>query len=175
MKSLLKGIVVIGISATVLIACSTEDEASNNNEPDVVTTASIVNDSDAFLNAVSEDGEWIIATLDDISIEDDVIIAGQFHQRGDQADDIYRKLALYEQDEDRNITETHTLSVSTLTVQSENLLVQGGTIDGDVLVEENGFTLHETATIDGNLIFANADFEASATVDGDVTGSIEVE
>ncbi|WP_066192002.1 MULTISPECIES: hypothetical protein [Gracilibacillus] len=152
----------------------TEDTAANGNgEEDAVTTASIVNESEAFVDAVGEDGTWIIATLEDITVDEDVVVAGEFHDKGDEANDIYRKIAPYTQDEDHNITDSYTITVPSLTVQSENLNFQGGTLAGDVIVEANGFTLDESATIDGNLQFANEDVEASATIDGEVTGEIE--
>ncbi|MNP15967.1 hypothetical protein D3C76_1083420 [compost metagenome] len=82
---------------------------------------------------------------------------------------------MYAQDADKNITAQYTLTVPKFTVQSENLKVQGGTIKGDVYVEANGFNLHETATIDGNLYFANEDVKATAVLDGKVTGETKVQ
>ncbi|GGP08392.1 hypothetical protein [Oceanobacillus neutriphilus] len=150
-----------------------ETEGAEDTEEDVVTTASLVNEPDAFVNAVSEDGTWIIAALDDIAIDEDVVVAGEFYDKDDESGDIYRKIAPYTQDEDHNITDSFTITVPSLTVQSENLNFQGGTLQGDVIVEANGFMLDETATIDGNLKFANEEAESSATIDGEVTGEIE--
>ncbi|MDL4843102.1 hypothetical protein [Aquibacillus rhizosphaerae] len=177
----LLSILVVGL----LAACGSDDQASNEEtteddataeegEADVVTTASLVNDADAFVNAVSENGTWIIATLGDVTIEEDVVVAGEFHDKGDEANDIYRKIAPYTQDEDHNITESFTITVPKLTVQSENLKLQGGTLAGDVYVEANGFTLDASATIDGNLYFASEDVQATAVIDGTVTGANEV-
>lgn len=154
----------------------TDENATNDTketEEDVVTTASLVDQPDAFVNAVSEDGTWIIATLDDIAIDEDVVVAGEFYDKDDESSDIYRKIAPYTQDEDHNITDSFTITVPSMTVQSENLNFQGGTLEGDVIVEANGFMLDETATIDGNLQFANEEAESSATIDGEVTGEIE--
>ncbi|MBW4840892.1 MAG: polymer-forming cytoskeletal protein [Paenibacillaceae bacterium] len=177
---MVKGLVVAGITAALLAGCGSNngDTTANTDKPaeqtDVTTTASIVNQADAFTNAVSEKGTWIVAILNDLTVDKDVVVAGEFHDKNDAAKDIYRKIALYTQDEDHNITASFTLTVPKLTVQSENLRIQGGTVKGDVYVEANGFNLDKTATIDGNLYFANADVQASAKIDGKVTGATEV-
>ncbi|MRH42856.1 hypothetical protein GH741_09175 [Aquibacillus halophilus] len=170
-----KVLLTAGLSIGLLVACGSEEtDTTTTNDPDVVTTASIVNEADAFVDAVSEDGTWIIATLGDITVEEDVVVAGQFHDKDDPEADIYRKIAPYTQDDDHNITESFTITVPKLTVQSENLRIQGGTLAGDVYVEANGFNLHESATIEGNIYYASADVEATAVIDGEVTGSVEV-
>ncbi|PXW92449.1 hypothetical protein DES38_10227, partial [Streptohalobacillus salinus] len=85
------------------------------------------------------------------------------------------KLALYTQDEDRNITDQFTLTAPMLTVQGENTRIQGGTFAGDVLVDANGFSIPD-GTIDGDLIFADAEYEASADLSGgEVTGNVSVQ
>ncbi|GIO36705.1 hypothetical protein J41TS12_15660 [Paenibacillus antibioticophila] len=145
-----------------------------NGNADAMTTPSIVNQPDAFVNAVSEQGTWIIATLNDLTIEQEVTVAGTFHDKGAADGDIYRKIALYAQDADHNITDSYTLNVPKLTVKSENLLIQGGTVKGDVYVEATGFHLDATATIDGNLYFSSDDVKSSAKMDGKVTGANEV-
>ncbi|CAM4293480.1 polymer-forming cytoskeletal protein [Paenibacillus phoenicis] len=177
---MVKGLVVAGLAAALLAGCGSNDgnSAANANKPaeqtDATTSASIVNQADAFVNAVSEKGTWIIAILNDLTVDQDVVVAGEFHDKNDASKDIYRKIALYAQDEDHNVTASYTLTVPKLIVQSENLRIQGGTVKGDVYVEANGFNLYENATIDGNLYFANADVQASAKIDGKVTGATEV-
>ncbi|WP_112179155.1 MULTISPECIES: hypothetical protein [Paraliobacillus] len=172
------------LSVSLLAACGSDEDASSTEgteeetteeEADVVTTASIVDEAEAFVDAVSEDGTWIIATLNDIEIDQEVVVAGEFHNSGDEAEDIYRKIAVYTQDDDHNITDSFTLTVPQLTVQSENLNFQGGTLAGDVYVEANGFQLHESANIDGNLTFATQEFQDSADISGEVSGETTVE
>lgn len=179
MKAAVKGLLAAGLAAALLSGCgNSNDNAANDankgKQADVVTTASIVNQGDAFVNAVSDKGTWIIAVLNDLTIDKDVTVSGEFHDKGAADGDIYRKIALYAQDADHNITATYTLTVPKLTVQSENLRIQGGTVKGDVYVEANGFNLHETATVDGNVYFANEDVKGSAKIDGKVTGVTEV-
>lgn len=189
---LVKGLLVAGVAAAVLSGCgANNDQAANSaaspaasaaaspaaSAPaaDATTTASIVNQADAFKTAVSENGTWIIAILNDLTVDGEVVVAGEFHDKGDAAKDVYRKIALYSQDADHNITASYTLTVPKLTVKSENLKVQGGTIKGDVYVQAGGFTLDKTATVDGNIYYASADFQSSAKVEGTVTGEAKVQ
>ncbi|WNS44640.1 hypothetical protein [Paenibacillus sp. MMS20-IR301] len=180
---LFKVLAVAGLSAALLAGCGSNNNAANEaaattapatEQTDAVTTASIVNQADAFTAAVSESGNWIVAILNDLTVDSDVVVAGEFHDKGDAANAIYRKLALYAQDADHKVTATYTLTAPKVTVQSENFRVQGGTIKGDVYVEANGFNLYKDATIDGNLYFASEDVKATAVIEGTVTGATEV-
>jgi hypothetical protein len=173
---LFKMMLVAGVSLAVLSGCGANN-VTNSATPekiDAMTTASIVNQADAFTKAVGKEGNWIIAILNDVTVPQEVVVAGEFHDKGAADGNIYRKIALYSQDADHNITASYTLTVPKLTVQSENLRAQGGTIKGDVYVEANGFNLDKTATIDGNLYFASEDVKATASIDGNVTGATEV-
>jgi len=171
----LRTFIILALILGVLTACGSNNATSEENKtPDVVTTASIVNEANDFVNAVGENGTWIIATLGDLSIDKEVVVAGEFHDKGDTNNPIYRKIALYTQDEDHNITASFTLTVPKLTVQSENLRIQGGTVKGDVYVEAKGFNLHESAKVDGNIYYANDEVKESAVIDGQVTGTQEV-
>jgi len=147
---------------------------NGNNQTDVVTTASIVSEPEAFVSAVSENGMWIIATLNDLTLNEDLVVAGEFHDKGDEANKIYRKIAAYTQDENHKITNSFTITVPRMIVRSENLNFQGGTLAGDIYVEANGFLLHETATVDGNIYFATEEYKNSAQIDGNVSGAVEV-
>ncbi|WP_438349370.1 hypothetical protein ACP8HI_01375 [Paenibacillus sp. FA6] len=175
MKKLMSlGLVLVFV---LLAACGSDKEPVAKEpvatEPavDVVTTASIVNNEEAFLNAISKDGTWIIATLNDLKIDKDLVLDGPFTNRDVAA----RKIALYEQDADKNITASYTLTAPKLTVTSENARIQGGTFVGDVYVEANGFQLVD-AKVEGNVYFASEEFKASFDVSekGVVTGVTEV-
>ncbi|AIQ30673.1 MULTISPECIES: polymer-forming cytoskeletal protein [Paenibacillus] len=183
---LFKVLVVAGVSAALLSGCGSNNNNAANNagaaattapateQTDAKSTASIVNQADAFTAAVSESGNWIVAILNDLTVDKDVVVAGEFHDKGDASAAIYRKLALYAQDADHKVTATYTLTAPKVTVQSENFRVQGGTIKGDVYVEANGFNLYKDATIDGNLYYASEDVKATAVIEGKVTGANEV-
>ncbi|CAH1194126.1 hypothetical protein PAECIP111892_01419 [Paenibacillus auburnensis] len=182
-----KVLLVAGVSAALLSGCGSNNNNEGNEaaatattaptsaaQTDAVSTASIVKEQDPFLKAVSAEGNWIVAILNDLTVDQDVVVAGEFHDKGVAENAIYRKLALYAQDADHKVTASYTLTAPKVTVQSENFRVQGGTIKGDVYVEANGFNLYKDATIDGNLYFANADVQASAVMEGKVTGATEV-
>ena len=154
------------------------DETEGNTEEenvDVVTTPSIVEDKDAFKKAISKDGTWIIATLKDLSFDEELVLEGEFHDKGDDSKDLYRKIALYEQDEDRNVTARYTLTAPKLVVKSENAKIQGGTFVGDVYVEANGFTLSDVK-VEGNVYFAEKEYKESFEKGekSTVSGSVEV-
>lgn len=197
MKKLIGLLLVIVMSITVLAACggsqeptetknetatetttetatetTTETEA-DTEEVDAVTTASIVDNGDALVKGLSADGTWIVATLNDIELTDELIVDGQFEHR----EAIDRKLALYTQDEERNITAQFVLTAPKLTVKSENFRITGGTFKGDVYVEALGFKLDKASTVDGNIYFASKEaldtFVVSDT--SNVTGTIALD
>ncbi|MDO3408198.1 hypothetical protein QWJ34_00305 [Saccharibacillus sp. CPCC 101409] len=147
-------------------AAATQTEAT-----DAKTSASIVNDNDAFVKAISKDGTWIIAALNDLTIDQDLVLDGQFENKGEPA----RKIALYAQDADHNVTDRYTLTAPKLTVNSENARIQGGTFKGDVYVTANGFQVVD-ATVDGNLYFSTQEqLDAFKMEDGaKVTGETAV-
>lgn len=151
------------------------DSGDEGTDTDVVAAASFAGDAEELKATAGDNGTWIIIPTTDITLEDELVVSGTFHDQGDDANDVYRKFAAYEADEDQNITAQRTITTPRLVVKSENLLFKGGIIDGDVYVEADGFELDESATITGNLVFANADLEASATITGTVEGETSVE
>ncbi len=179
-------IMLVG-AALVLLGCSPKQEQPASNgagtvqpaapEPaaeaaDAVTTASIVNTPEAFRQASGPDGTWIIAILGDMSLDEPVVLEGQFEHRGEPA----RKLALYAQDADRTITARYTLEAPRLIVRSENARIQGGTFVGDVLVEADGFLVTD-ATVQGDVVFADEQYRSTFRTEngGKVTGEIRVQ
>lgn len=156
---------------------TTEDtsEDTSEGEEDVVTAASFVNDEDGMHAASAENGTWIIIPTEDVTLENELVVAGTFYDKDDESSDVYRKIAPYTQDDDQNIEEQYTVTTPRLVVQSENLNFQGGTLAGDVYVEANGFQLDESSTVTGNLTFADEEYEASAEINGTVEGETTVE
>ncbi len=157
---------------------ATTPEASATKAPDATTTASIVNTEEAFLKAISKDGTWIIAILNDMTINKDLLLEGEFKngKKDDAGNDaIQRKIALYTQDENRNITNRFTLTAPKLTVTSPNGSIQHGTFKGDLYVNVKDFELID-ATIDGNVYFSSDEIKSSFKMDKDskVTGKQEV-
>ncbi len=143
--------------------------------PDAVTTASIVADADAFKKAISSNGTWIICATKDLSINEDLVLEGDFHDKNDPTKDLKRKIALYAQDADKNVTARYTLTAPKLTIKSPNARIQGGTFKGDVYVSAKNFELAD-ATVDGNVYFTTDDAKSGFKVDdkSKVTGKQEL-
>lgn len=159
----------------------TENESGNTNgnaTPDVVTTASIVDNEAAFENAISAKGTWIIAITKDLSIDKDLLLEGEFKngKKDDAGNDmIQRKVALYAQDENRTITARYTLTAPKLTVTSPQASIQHGTFKGDLYVSVANFQLVD-ATVDGNVYFTTKEAQDTFVMDetSDITGKQEL-
>ncbi len=190
MKKFLSLSLILMLVLTLIAGCTnneppaTEDPATeepsveepSTEEPvDDVTTASIVDNADDFAKAISENGTWIIAVLNDITTDEELVLEGEFHDKDDPANDLYRKIALYAQDEDHNVTAEYTLTAPKLTIKSPNARIQNGTFVGDIYVEANGFNL-KGADVEGNIYFASEEYKDSFTIeDATVTGVTEVQ
>lgn len=124
--------------------------------------------------ALGPNGSWIILFESDVSASEEVVVAGAVWEDAD-AEAPRRKLALYAQDADRNVTDRYTLTVPQLTVYHMNTRVQAGTVSGNVYVRANGFELTSDGTIDGDLYFETEEYQNSADIEGgSVTGSVTV-
>jgi hypothetical protein len=146
--------------------------------PDVVTTASIVNSAVAFEKAISSTGTWIIATTQDLNINKDLVVDGVYKNgKKDDAgkDVVQRKIALYAQDEDRNITARFTLTAPKLTINSPMGSIEHGTFKGDLYVSQNNFQLKD-AIVDGNVYFTTDEAKSTFKMDekSKVTGKQEM-
>lgn len=147
-------------------------------DQDVKTTPSIVNTNEAFEKAISKEGTWIICLLSDLSFDKDLTLEGEFKNgKKDTAgnDVIQRKIALYEQDEDRKVTAKYTLSAPKLTVNSPEARIQSGTFKGDLYISSKNFQLVDT-TVEGNVYFINEEAKSTFTMDSTskVTGKQEL-
>jgi hypothetical protein len=150
-----------GVTTTAVVSPTTTPPT------DVVTTASIVNTEDAFLNAISSKGTWIIAITKDLTVNKDIVLDGEFKNgKKDDAgkDIIQRKLALYSQDENRNITARYTLTAPKFTIKSPMASIQHGTFKGDLYVDVADFQLID-ATVDGNVYFTSQEYQNSFQMD----------
>ncbi|WP_339242951.1 hypothetical protein [Paenibacillus sp. FSL F4-0243] len=150
---------------------NTNNAGNTNNTTDAVTSASVVDNEEAFKKAISADGTWIAATLKDLTFTEDLVLDGQFTNKDEPA----RKIALYTQDAEHNITNSYKLTAPKLTIKSKNARIQGGTFIGDVYVEADGFSL-VNATVEGNVYFADAKYQSTfdTSDQGKVTGVTEV-
>ena len=175
------------LSAGFLAACSADEKPAASSAPeastpatteDVVSSASITAKPEEIVNSLGAEGNWITAATADVTLDKDLVIDGEFHDKDDASADIYRKLALHTQDDKFNILENFTLTVPKITVNSENFTVFYGTIKGDIEVNANGFSLIGTK-VDGNITFTKEEYQTSAQLDKDgkgatVTGDVTV-
>ncbi|QEN03514.1 hypothetical protein EW093_01960 [Thiospirochaeta perfilievii] len=146
--------VAIAVVSLAFTGCSKKAEeakvVAEVKEADVVTTASIVDNGEALLKAVSADGAWLAATLNDVVVNETLVVEGEFTNR----DVVDRKLALYTQDENRVITEQYTVTAPKMIVKSPNFRITGGTFKGDIYVEADGFSLDKSSTVEGDIYFS---------------------
>ena len=184
MKKMLSIVTVLVLSMAIFAGCSkaTAPAAEKKVDPtDAMTTASIVNNQTAFLKAVSKDskdGKWIIAILKDLKVDKEIVLEGEFKNgKKDTAGKelIQRKIALYTQDDKRNVTARFTLAAPKLTVKSPMASIQHGTFKGDIYVETNDFQLVDNK-VEGNIYFKDAAAMAGFKMDAlsSVSGKKEV-
>ncbi|TDT52005.1 hypothetical protein [Fonticella tunisiensis] len=170
-------------AVSLLAGCGAKETAkAPAKEPaktaDAVTSASIVDNNAAFEKAISKEGTWIIATTKDLTFDKELVLDGNFKNGKKDAngnDIIQRKIALYAQDDKRNVTARYTLKAPKLTVKSENARIQGGTFVGDVYVEAKNFSIVD-AKVQGNVYFANEEAKSTFKLEngGTVTGVTEL-
>lgn len=157
----------------------TQSAQNDQDEIDVVTTASIVDTEEAFIKAISKEGTWIIATTKNITTEEELILEGEFtndkQDEEEENDIVQRKIALYTQDDNRNITERFTLTAPKLTVTSPNASIQKGIFIGDLYVAVNGFELVDNKIV-GNVYFASEEVQSTFVMDdtSEVTGEMKL-
>jgi len=77
-----KIILITSALLTILfVGCAKQPATPPKTTPNVVTTASIVNNSTAFEKAISNKGTWIIAITKDLAIDKDLVVDGEFKNR----------------------------------------------------------------------------------------------
>ncbi|MFT9497951.1 peptidoglycan-binding domain-containing protein [Anaerosolibacter sp.] len=139
---------------------------------DVVTTASLVNTAAAFEKGISKNGRWIVSTLNDITTTKTLVLDGEFKNGKKDAegkDLIQRKIALYTQDDKRNVTARFTLTAPKLVIKSPNASLEKGTFKGDLYVRVPNFKLVDQK-VEGNVYFTTK--EAQDTFAPDATSVI---
>jgi hypothetical protein len=167
---------------TVLLAgCGSQPSTTkptDASKPDAVATASIVKTADAFEKAISKDGTWIICTLNDVTINKELVLDGTFKngKKDDKGNEvIQRKIGLYTQDDKRNVTAKFTLTAPKLTINSPFGSLEHGTFKGDVYVSAKNFKLVDQK-IEGNLYFTTEEAQSTFTKDdkSSVTGETKL-
>jgi hypothetical protein len=176
MKRKIPTLVIFALLAVALLAGCTP--SPTKTVTDAVGSASVVDNATAFEKAISKDGTWIIAITKDLAIDKDLVLDGDFQNgKKDTAGNalLQRKIALYTQDAAYKITNRFTLTAKTLTIRSAVASIQHGTFKGDLIVDVADFNLID-ATVDGNVYFTSAAYQASFVMDAtsQVTGVQEV-
>lgn len=176
-------IVTLAAAGMFLTACGSDSDkgtaassSSTASTTEVVSGASVSDKASDLEKALGADGNWIVATTADVTFDNDVTVAGEFHDKGEAGNDIYRKFALYAQDDNRTVTDEYTVTVPTLIVESENFNIVHGTVKGNIEVKANGFVLNG-AKVEGNITFEKQEYKDSAVLDEDgasVTGDVTV-
>lgn len=137
---------------------------------DAVTSASVVTDAETFEKSISKHGVWIICLESDITTDKELVLDGDFLNKRFQEQ---RKVALYTQDENKNVTGEFILTAPKLTIKSPNARLQNGTFVGDIYVEAEKFQLVNTR-VEGNVYFATEEAYNSFINNGEVTGEVKV-
>ncbi len=146
--------------------------------PDAVSSPSVVVDEASLVKAMGNEGTWIIIFTGDFSTNKELVLEGEYtNGKKDDAgkDIIQRKIALYTQDDKRNITNRFTLTAPKLTVTSPMASIQHGTFKGDLVVSVDNFQLVD-ATVDGNVYFTTDSAKSTFSMDekSKITGKQEV-
>jgi len=149
-----------------------------DTSPDVLTSASIVDNAADFEKAIGTSGTWIICLVKDVTTDKELVLDGEYTngKKDDDGKDItQRKIALYAQDENRKVSARYTLTAPKLTINSPEARIQSGTFKGDIYVNVKNFQLVD-ATVEGNVYFTTD--EAMSTFKKDdsskITGKSEL-
>ncbi len=136
---------------------------------DAISTASITTNADDIVTALSAEGNWLVAALGDVIVEEQIVVDGTFHKKNDTANDVYRKLTpsnhVYdaEGNRDRTKEEFYVLTAKEgMVVNSPNLNLVNGTFVGDITVNGTGFTT-SNMTIIGDVHFTSQEARDTAT------------
>ncbi|WP_426350232.1 peptidoglycan-binding domain-containing protein [Alloiococcus sp. CFN-8] len=136
---------------------------------DVVSAASLnITSKAVFEKSISKDGRWIICPVTDLTFDKELVLDGEFTYK----ETVQRKLALYNQDANRNITAEYTLTAPKLTIKSSNAKIQNGTFIGDIYVEVDNFKIVGT-DVTGNIYFATESAKATFVLDGGTVSGVQ--
>ncbi|MGI6585444.1 MAG: hypothetical protein ACOX3L_05780 [Lutisporaceae bacterium] len=116
--------------------------------------------------------------MKDLTFDKELVLDGEFKNgKKDDAgkDVIQRMIALYTQDDKRNVTARFTLTAPKLTISSPMASIQHGTFKGDLYVTAKDFQLVDT-TVDGNVYFTTDDAKSTLEMDdkSKITGKQEL-
>lgn len=179
-------LLALTLGATLLVGCGSKTEPTPETPPqtntenkgsDAVSGASMATDEATLQRAMKE--SWIVIARNDITTSKELVMEGEFTKpdKNDATKTVSagRKLALYDQDADKNKTASYTVTAPKLVIKSKDTTIKGGTFIGDVYVEAEGFQLQD-AKVEGNVYFTKQEYKDSFKIDDKsaVTGATEV-
>lgn len=174
-------LIALCLSMTLAAGCgpaATTATAATTTKADTVAAASLVDNAADFEKAIATNGKWIICLTKDLTIDKELVVDGDLingKKDTNGKDILQRKIALYTQDANRNITARFTLTAKKLTVKSANASIEHGTFKGDLYIAVANFKLID-AKVDGNVYFASEAIKTSFQMDAtsSITGKQEV-
>ncbi len=189
-----KLITIDGVDATTSVSIKVNDfvkyadialDKASGNLPatetvDTMSSASLSNDAKVITQALSPEGNWLVAAIGDTTATEHIVVEGEFRKSNATEGDLYRKFTpsnhVYNEAGERDKTKEEFFVFTAeqgMTVKSENLNLVNGTFVGDITVDAPGFTL-SNMTVIGNVTFTSQEYRDSANfknsnVTGDVT------
>ena len=177
MKS--KTILFTSAILTVLtVGCAKKPVTPPKIISNVVNKVPIEITATTFEKAISSYGTRSIAITKNLTIDKDLVVDGVYKNGNKDAngkDIIERKIDLYTQDEEKNITAKYTLTVPKLTINSPETCIEHGTFKGDLYVSSKNFKLVD-AKVEGNVYFTTDEAKSTFKMDTKsiVTGKQEL-
>ena len=139
-------IYVLSILCVFMIGCDSTGTKENNevsNEKDEFQNTEFVKNEGELTYALTND--YSITITDNITSDNPLIIEGEFFKTDTTEENnvvkVGRKLNLFSKDEDNNIINNYVLEAPSLTIQSENTIIKGGTFIGDIILRLKGLKL----------------------------------
>lgn len=174
-------IYVLSILCIFIVSCDSTGIKENNEgrkEESELENTEFVNSEEELINALNN--YYSVTINDNITSNNELIIEEEFFKT-DTAEEnnvvnIGIRINLFSKDENNNIINNYVLEAPSLTIQSENTIIKGGTFIGDIYIEAKGFEIDNTK-VKGNLYFKDEEtkntFVKSNTAS--VQGQIRVE
>lgn len=150
---------------------------SNGGTVDMVTSPSRATDEANLIKAVKE--SWIVILENDITTSEEITLETGFKKSDEDNPsklvETPRVLALYRQNDNKEIVNNYTLELPKLIIKDNNTKIEGGTIKGDIYIDANDVKIEGT-TVEGNIYFSNEEQKNTFHMDenSNVTGNMEV-
>ncbi|MGL4374262.1 MAG: hypothetical protein ACRCS6_10785 [Turicibacter sp.] len=168
------------VGTVVLTGCSNETpettpEVTTPETTDAVTypTQSVVTDEASLVEAGQGEQGWISLFQADVTTDEEIVIDGPIFKKDKESGEFVesgRKVALYDQDADKNKTASYTLTAPKVTLETKTQL-RGGTLVGDLYVNAMDCSIKDM-TIEGNIYFASQEVMDSFVNDAEMPATV---